>query len=146
MNKKKKTRDRDTNHRWGAGGAKNKTYNDVREAGDEISKSFDHLVPVLGRLEVLARLPVALLYPLDPKAQRGCRRNRLSPNHVPARKNQNQIPRPSFRLRAPFFVLYNTLGHWLVTFKYDNVQVKTLRFKILNKSTNDLHFFSGVDI
>lgn len=56
----------------------------MRETGDEISKRFDHLIPVLCRLEVLARFSVAFLNPLDPESQRGRRRNRLPPNHVPA--------------------------------------------------------------
>jgi len=59
----------------------------VRETGDEISKRFDHLVPVLCRLEVLARFAVAFLDPLDPEAQRGRRRYRLPPDHIPADRN-----------------------------------------------------------
>jgi len=63
------------------------THDYVRETGDEISKRLDHLVPVLCCLEVLARFSVAFLDSLDPEAQRGRRRNRLSPNHIPVDGN-----------------------------------------------------------
>lgn len=65
-----------------------KTHNNVWETGDKISKRLDHLIPALGRLEVLTRFSVALLDPFDPKAQRGCRRDRLSPNHVSVPKKK----------------------------------------------------------
>lgn len=66
------------------------THNNVWKTGYEISKRLDHLIPALGRLEVLTRFPVALLDPLDPKAQRGCRRDRLPPNHVPVREKKTR--------------------------------------------------------
>lgn len=62
------------------------------EAGDEIPKRLDHLLNALGRLEILTRFPIALLDPLDSKAQCGGRRNRLSPNHIPVvRENENEL-------------------------------------------------------
>jgi len=60
------------------------THNNVRKVGDEISESLDHLVSALGRLKVLTRFAVAFFDPFDPEAQRGRRRDRLPPNHVPA--------------------------------------------------------------
>lgn len=56
----------------------------MRETGDEISKSLDHLIPTFGRLEVFTRFAVALFDAFDPKAQRSRRRNRLPPDHIPA--------------------------------------------------------------
>lgn len=55
----------------------------MREPDDKVSECLDHLVSAFGRLEVLTRFAVTLLDPLDPKAQRGRRRNRFSPNHIP---------------------------------------------------------------
>lgn len=64
------------------------THDDMRETGDKISKRFNHLVAILSRFEILARFTVTFLYSLDSKAQRGCWRNCLSPNHVSEDRNR----------------------------------------------------------
>lgn len=64
------------------------THDDMRETGNEISKRFNHLIAILSCLEILTRFTVTFLDSLNSEAQRGCWRNRLSPNHVSENRNR----------------------------------------------------------
>ena len=63
------------------------TDRNLWRAGEEVAEDLEHLLFGLGRLEVLGGGAVAHLDALHPKPQGGRGGNRLSPDHVPKKKN-----------------------------------------------------------